>query len=305
MSDHSITQAGRFALTNPLASESLTTGGQLDLADSSSYETPRRGLVAQEVLFTEQGAAYWALAEIARLQHGELPFLAEVVARIVVPRNSSGKRDATGVAVLGDAWEFEQSARISEIAIFGAQRTDGQNDGEALLGRLVHGLAHVYNHWAGISDTSNRGRYHNARFATTARRLGLGVGRRDATAGFTSTEIASEFRGRFSHIIMVLKDSLALTSPSTGDDPLASAFAGAGTPTTSPEPKSKYVFASCRCMNSRGSARTIRIASGSWQPLTIHCSICGAPFASTTDEPSVPAAGQLAVTSSPRPEITN
>lgn len=305
MSDLTAMQWSQSAMARSAAVESLTAGGQLDPSQNPSHDMPRQGFVAQRVLFTEQGAAFWALTEVARLEEKELPFLAEVVSRIVVPRNSSGRRDTAGIPVLGHAWEFEQSLRFSEIAVVGAPRTDVQNDGEALLGRLIHGLTHVYNHWAGISDTSNRGRYHNTRFATTARRLGLDVGRRDATTGFTSTGISSEFRGRFSHIIAVLNDSLALKSPSTGNDPLASAFAEAGKPTTSPEPKSKYVFASCRCMNSRGNARTIRIASGSWQPLSIHCSTCGAPFASTTDEPSVPDAEQSAVATSPRPAITN
>lgn len=305
MRDQAEYVASRAGLTASLPLESLTTSGQLELSGGASNQSAGRGMVAQDVLFTEQGAAYWALTEVARLQRDDLPFLAEVVTRTVVPRTSDGKRSDTGVAAVGEAWEFAQAISISEINVFGAPSAQGQNRGEALLGHLIHGLAHVYNHWSGIKDTSNRGRYHNARFAATAQLLGLDVSLRDATVGFATAVIASEFHARYSHIIDVLNDSLALTSPSTVVDPLATVFAEAEAPAAEVETKSKYVFASCGCTNRRGAARTIRIASGSWQPSTIHCSICGQPFTTTQNPPSESDAGQHVLNASVRTAITH
>ncbi|GHF14685.1 hypothetical protein [Pseudolysinimonas yzui] len=233
--------------------------------------------IAQRELFAEQGAAFVGLLEVARLCEPRLPLLVEVVTRTVLPIASAGAERRSGFTVSADAWEFGGTIRVSELVLVG-DSIDGLSRGENLLVRMLHGLAHVYNHWAGVKDTSNRERYHNARFARTASLLGLDVTRGDSLTGFVVTGISPVTATEYGPIIRALDQALVLTTPTGTDDPLAAAFDEMRTARVVTPKTSRYVFASCSCLGDRGAPRTIRIAVGSWQADSIHCSLCGTPF---------------------------
>ena len=87
-------------------------------------------------------------------------------------------REARGYATLGhfgaERWQSTHG-RLPELFIAGELLAglDGHSGGRAVLTTLLHEAAHGLAHTRGVKDCSRQNRYHNTRFATLARELGL------------------------------------------------------------------------------------------------------------------------------------
>lgn len=260
--------------------ESLTTAGQTLLrADQQEDQGPDTGFIAQRELL-EQRAAYRALMAVAVLREEARSFFQDVVARVALPLSSATNAGRATVAVTPNAWAFEDSLRVSEIALHGAPSGAGC-EGEEVFIQLLYGLAHVYNHWASVKDVSNRERYHYAHFAHTLRRLGIDVDRDDGRFGLVAgLRIADTFAALDASIVADLDRALVLSTPTEVVDPLSSTVAVVGETGAT---KSRYLFASCRCLRNRRAPRTIRIAVESWQASSILCALYSTPFVAPRD----------------------
>jgi hypothetical protein len=100
-----------------------------------------------------------------RSRHPQVP---EAV--LVVASGSEGKRLNLG-HFAPHRWQVHGSDR-HEVLVGGEGLHRGPTD---VLGTLLHEAAHGLAQARGIQDTSRQGRYHNRRYATLARELGLEV----------------------------------------------------------------------------------------------------------------------------------
>jgi hypothetical protein len=98
-------------------------------------------------------------------QHPQVPD-----AVVVVASGSDGKRLNLG-HFAAHRWHVAGADR-HEVLVGGEGLQRGPLD---VLGTLLHEAAHGLAHARGIHDTSRQGRYHNRRYATLARELGLQV----------------------------------------------------------------------------------------------------------------------------------
>ena len=60
---------------------------------------------------------------------------------------------------------------------------------------LIHEMVHLHCHFAGIKDTSNRGHYHNKRFAQECEKIGLHCQKMEKY-GWASTSLSDELRAK-------------------------------------------------------------------------------------------------------------
>jgi hypothetical protein len=100
-----------------------------------------------------------------RARHPDVP---EAV--VVVASGSAGKRLNLG-HFAPHRWQVAGADR-HEVLVGGEGLQRGPLD---VLGTLLHEAAHGLAQARGIADTSRAGRYHNRRYATLARELGLDV----------------------------------------------------------------------------------------------------------------------------------
>jgi hypothetical protein len=100
-----------------------------------------------------------------RTRHPDVP---EAV--LVVASGSAGKRLNLG-HFAPHRWQVAGADR-HEVLVGGEGLQRGPLD---VLGTLLHEAAHGLAQARGIADTSRSGRYHNRRYATLARELGLDV----------------------------------------------------------------------------------------------------------------------------------
>jgi hypothetical protein len=134
-----------------------------------------------------------------------------------------------------------------------------------VLGTLLHEAAHGLAHACKISDTSRQGRYHNRRYATLARELGLEVAHMQPI-GWSATSVPSQ-----------PPPAASRCWPSwpwpwcCGDAPSRPARLGRAAPAT-PWP------ASCAC------GRRIRVARSVLEQAPILCGACAQPFEPKDDE---------------------
>ncbi len=82
-------------------------------------------------------------------------------------------------------------------------------DPETVFEVLLHEAAHGLNASRGIKDTSRGGRYHNARFKSTAHDVGLTVEQMDPY-GFAKTELRSETADRYADEIARLASTMRI-----------------------------------------------------------------------------------------------
>jgi hypothetical protein len=242
---------------------------------------------AQDILRFQTDLTYQCLCKAAQRREDVLPFLSSILARTLVTINSqAGTRLALKVSKR--AWAYGDALEFGELALFGEKSAQNLDRGEDVFTRLLHGLAHIWAQYAGIKDTSNRGRYHNGRFAEIARTIGLDVQATDGVHGHITPGIAIEFIGEYADLIMDLDRAVLLRTPvGDGGGQLQAADSAA---TKLSAGNSKYVFAACICRDAAGKRRTIRVARGSWTPKTILCAICGTSFAeslTTSGQPPV------------------
>jgi hypothetical protein len=115
-----------------------------------------------------------------RQQHPRVP---EAV--LVVATGAAGKRLALG-HFAPHRWQVHGNDR-HEVLVGGEGLQRGPVD---VLGTLLHEAAHGLAQARGIAGTSRQGRYHNHRYATLARELGLDV-TIQAPIGWSATSVPS------------------------------------------------------------------------------------------------------------------
>jgi hypothetical protein len=130
-----------------------------------------------------------------------------------------------------------------------------------MLHEAAHGLACARK----ISDTSRQGRYHNRRYATLARELGLDVAQLDPI-GWSVTSVLDPTTTRYTQALAGLGAALVL-------------WRRAEQATTAGPGRSRNALA-CSC----GCGRRIRVARSVLELTPILCAGCGQPFEPEDDE---------------------
>jgi len=80
-----------------------------------------------------------------------------------------------------------------------------------IFGVLIHEAAHGICNKRGIDDTSRQGRYHNQKFATVAKEIGLDVSQRCEKTGYGVTTISEESTHLYRKAIEELSRQLKVT----------------------------------------------------------------------------------------------
>jgi len=224
--------------------------------------------------------------EVASRRSDVLPGLLEHLQDHVVLTSGGTSRPALGWYQCG-AWQHDGRS-VDEIFLNADRRGGHDTDAaEDVLTTLLHEAAHAWNSINRVGGTSNRGLYHNKRFAEAAVQLGLSV-TRNRSHGHRTPGLQDSARHEFADLLSVLDDALVIireperatrTKGTKGTATAASIQAAAPLATSHQGQDTRYVFASCGCKTSRGGNVTLRMARGSWRPdITIWCSACGTPF---------------------------
>ena len=144
---------------------------------------------------------------------------------------------------------------LPEIFVGGEGLARGPVD---VLGTLLHEAAHALAHVRGIRDTSRQGRWHNARYATLARELGLTVAQAPGI-GWSDTTVPDPLTADYSDPLAGLDEAITLyrhREPApTGGIPSRNSLA-------------------CTCL----CGRRIRVAPGTLAQGPITCGTCDGPF---------------------------
>jgi hypothetical protein len=127
-----------------------------------------------------------------------------------------------------------------------------------VLGTLLHEAAHGLAQARGVQDTSRQGRYHNRRYATLARELGLQVASVQPI-GWSATTVPDTTAAAYAGQLQQLQAALVLWRRHEHRS-------GAG-------PRSRNLLAAtCGC------GRRIRVAKTTLAEAPILCSLCTQPF---------------------------
>jgi hypothetical protein len=123
---------------------------------------------------------------------------------LVVASGAAGKRLALG-HFAPHRWQVHGTDRY-EVLVGGEGLQRGPVD---VLGTLLHEAAHGLAQARGIADTSRGGRYHNRRYATLARELGLDVAIQ-APIGWSATSVPEPTAGFYARQLQELQTALVL-----------------------------------------------------------------------------------------------
>lgn len=226
------------------------------------------------------------VVEAARRRQEELPGLVETLQDEVVLTTGGTSRLAYGWFAEG-AWRYGDR-HVHELFLNANRRLPHQSvsAAEDVLVTLLHEACHVWAQANGVRDTSRDGRYHNRRFGEIALAIGLAV-EKDTVIGHRTPGLSPWARADYSDLLgeldrgLVLVREPRLSHPTGGTSDTDDEADGNvdATGSTGSAVSSKYVFASCRCLDARRHLVTIRVAKGSWRPGVICCSVCQAPFA--------------------------
>ena len=190
-----------------------------------------------------------------RRRHPDVP---EAV--LVVASGSEGKRVNLG-HFAPHRWQVAGADR-HEVLVGGEGLQRGPLD---VLGTLLHEAAHGLAYARRISDTSRQGRYHNRRYATLARELGLDVAHLDPI-GWSATSVPDQAAARYADVLAELAAALVLWRRAEQANP-----AGSG--------RARNALAcSCAC------GRRIRVARSVLELAPILCAACAQPFKSENDQ---------------------
>ena len=183
-----------------------------------------------------------------RQQHPEVP---EAV--LVVASGAEGRRLNLG-HFAPHRWQVAGADR-HEVLVGGEGLQRGPLD---VLGTLLHEAAHGLAQARSIQDTSRQGRYHNRRYATLARELGLEVAS-VKPIGWSHTSVPEPTADRYGAQLEELAAALVLWRR-------LERRAGAGG-------KSRNLLAcACACR------RRIRVARATLAEAPILCALCAQPF---------------------------
>jgi hypothetical protein len=203
---------------------------------------------------TSEGAASLLVAALEhawqtiRRRHPDVP---EAV--LVVASGSEGKRLHLG-HFAPHRWQVNGSDR-HEVLVGGEGLQRGATE---VLGTLLHEAAHGLACARGIADTSRQGRYHNRRYASLARELGLEVATQPPI-GWSATTVPEPTAGRYAGQLEELAAALVLWRR------LEQRAATGG--------KARNLLA-CTC----GCGRRIRAAKATLAEAPILCALCQEPF---------------------------
>jgi hypothetical protein len=188
-----------------------------------------------------------------RQQHAEIP---EVVVLIGTGVDRGGVLRKLGHF---DArrWRLIGGGQRSEILVAG-EGLDRSPD--TVLATLLHEAAHALAFTRGIRDTSQRGRYHNRRFAAMATELGLQATPR-RPYGLAATTMLPATQARYATVLDELADALVLWRAA---EPSANRTTG----------KRAEPTVRCRC----ACPRQIRLRWSVLHGAPVLCGQCGAPF---------------------------
>jgi hypothetical protein len=158
-------------------------------------------------------------------------------------------------------WQLtDQATDRAEVLVSGEGLLRGPVD---VLGTLLHEAAHGLAFARKLSDTSRQGRYHNRRYATLARELGLDVAHLDPI-GWSATSVPEPTAARYAEVLAELAAALVLWRRAEQAAP-----AGSG--------RSRNALAcSCAC------GRRIRVARSVLELAPILCADCAQPFCPRT-----------------------
>ena len=190
-----------------------------------------------------------------RTHHADVPQVVIVVASGSDPRS---RRLNLGHFAAG-RWQLTSPDQLTdrpEVLVSGEGLQRGPVD---VLGTLLHEAAHGLSHARKISDTSRQGRYHNRRYATLARELGLDVAHLDPI-GWSATSVPEPTAARYADVLAELAEALVLWRRAEQANP-----AGPG--------RSRNALA-CSC----GCGRRIRVARSVLELAPIVCAGCAQPF---------------------------
>ena len=188
-----------------------------------------------------------------RRRHPDVP---QVV--IVVASGSDSRNRRLNLGHFAAArWQLtDQATDRAEVLVSGEGLQRGPID---VLGTLLHEAAHGLAHARKISDTSRQGRYHNRRYATLARELGLDVAHLNPI-GWSATSVPESTAARYADMLAELGSALVLWRRAERTSP-----AGPG--------RSRNPLAcTCAC------GRRIRVARSVLELAPILCGACAQPF---------------------------
>jgi hypothetical protein len=197
-----------------------------------------------------------------RTQHADVPQVVIVVASGSDPRSrrlnlghfAAGRWQLTGADAPSDR---------PEVLVSGEGLQRGPVD---VLGTLLHEAAHGLAYARTVSDTSRQGRYHNRRYATLARELGLDVAHLDPI-GWSVTSVLDSTTARYTQALAELGMALVLWRRAEQASP-----AGSGR-------SCNALACTCAC------GRRIRVARSVLEFAPILCGACAQPFEPEEDEP--------------------
>ena len=165
---------------------------------------------------------------------------------------------------------------------------DGQVRGEVLLAGealhlepkqvfevLLHEAAHGLNAARGVKDTSRGGRYHNEKFAATAREVGLNV-RAMPPYGMAGTELTVETEESYGVTIAALGDAMRIARQLDGIKGVGAEETGGTEPGTTggAEADRSRNAPSSAC----GCGRKMRMHAGVLAQGPVICGVCGTEF---------------------------
>jgi hypothetical protein len=183
-----------------------------------------------------------------RSRHPDVPD-----AVLVVASGAEGKRLNLG-HFAPHRWQVNGADR-HEVLVGGEGLHRGPLE---VLGTLLHEAAHGLGQARGVQDTSRQGRYHNRRYATLARELGLEVTNLKPI-GWSATTVPDTTAAAYAGPLEDLAAALVLWRRQEHR--------------IGPGPRSRNLLAAtCGC------GRRIRVAKTTLAEAPILCSLCAQPF---------------------------
>jgi hypothetical protein len=198
-----------------------------------------------------------------REQHPDLP-----AAVVVLASGTDGKVRRWGH--WGESRWNVGGDRAGEVLIAGELLAPGGGNDperpveERVLGTLLHEAAHALATARAIKDTSRGGRYHNARYATLAREVGLDV-EQHPVYGWTLTRVTAPTVALYAEALAELRE--VLNGHRAAEAPTSSAAAGGASGRDATR-----VRVSCGC------GRRAYMAPGVFALGSITCGVCEEEF---------------------------
>ena len=203
-------------------------------------------------------------------KHSELPDVVVTIGSGIVARGVKLGHFAANVWTRGD----DITGEVHELFIGGEGLMLGA---ESVMATLLHEAAHALAEARGIKDCSRNGRYHNSKFATIAREMGIEVSH-SKELGWSDTQLPKDTADSYEGAIFAL--DLAITAYRAGamltEDPTAG--------TAGVSPVAKAPRGGGRASNNNGHSlacncgRRIRVSNTVAEMGGITCNLCGGEF---------------------------